>query len=61
MARMVKDEEDYKPYFNIIDENRSAVIREKLKLAMKAEGLLGEFLDYRRALLPGERLFPLYD
>jgi len=53
MAKMVKDEEEYVQFFNILDNNRSPAIKEKIRQAMMAEGLLGELLDYRRALLPG--------
>ena len=54
MARMVKDEEDYKPFFVVMDETHpSGPAKNNLKQAMRAEGLDGDFLDSRRALLPG--------
>jgi hypothetical protein len=50
----VTEEEEYKPFFQLLDETRTATMKERLKKNMKAEGLVGEYLDHRNALVPGK-------
>jgi hypothetical protein len=65
MAVRVIEEDEYKPFFQLMDDTRvitgaapSASFKSKLKLAMKAEGLVGEYLEHRNALLPGASAAP---
>jgi hypothetical protein len=50
----VVDEEAYKPYFSLMDDNRGdPKAKQRLKAAMEAQGLQGDYLDHRYALMPG--------
>lgn len=48
------DEEAYKPYFSLLDDNRGdPKAKQRLKASMETQGLQGDYLDHRYALMPG--------
>ena len=53
IAVKVVDEEDYKPYFKLLEESGNELYVARLKKTMRADNLVGAYLEHRNALVPG--------